>query len=118
MPHLTLEYSGNLSGLDVRQALVSLNAALLDSGHFDAPDIKSRAIPLEAFLVGDGIESAAFMHVTLRLLSGRTSETRGLLASALLKVLTGVLPRIASQSTQLSVEVIELDSVVYAKVTV
>jgi len=33
-------------------------------------------------------------------------------------VLTGVLPRIASQSTQLSVEVIELDSVVYAKVAV
>ena len=118
MPHLTLEYSGNLSGLDVRQALMSLNATLLDSGHFDARDIKSRAIPLEAFQVGDGIESAAFMHVTLRLLSGRTSETRGLLASALLKVLTGVLPRIASQSTQLSVEVIELDSVVYAKVAV
>ncbi|QHE85329.1 5-carboxymethyl-2-hydroxymuconate Delta-isomerase [Hydrogenophaga sp. BPS33] len=118
MPHLTLEYSGNLSGLDVRQALVSLNATLLDSGHFDGPDIKSRALRLEDFLVGDGIQTAAFMHVTLRLISGRTSETRGSLASALLNVLTGALPRIASPSTQLSVEVIELDSVVYAKAIV
>ena len=43
MPHLTLEYTGNLAELDVRRTLVSLNTALMESGHFEGRDIKSRA---------------------------------------------------------------------------
>lgn len=118
MPHLTLEYTGNLPGLDVQQALAALNAALLESGHFEGPDIKSRALRLADYSVGDGAEAGAFAHVTLRLLSGRTSQVRATLASSLLAALCRFLRADLSASAQVSVEVIELDRSSYVKAQV
>lgn len=115
MPHLTLEYTANLPGLDVRQALVALNAALMDSGHFEGPDIKSRALRLADHLVGDGTEAGAFAHVTLRLLSGRTSEVKTKLANRLLDVLRLAAVADGVTPVQLSVEVLELERSSYAK---
>lgn len=34
---------------------MSLNTALMGSGHFESPDIKSRALRLSEYLVGDSL---------------------------------------------------------------
>lgn len=60
MPHLIFEYTANLKCLDVRKSLKALNTALMDGGHFEGPDIKSQAIRMDDFLVGNGVEAGAF----------------------------------------------------------
>lgn len=115
MPHLTLEYTANLAGLDVRRTLVSLNTALMDSGHFEGPDIKSRALRLSDYLVGESIGAGAFAHVTLRLLSGRSSEVKADLARRLLGVLADSARRNGATPVQFTVEVYDLERLSYAK---
>jgi|APIni6443716594_1056825.scaffolds.fasta_scaffold303677_2 5-carboxymethyl-2-hydroxymuconate isomerase len=54
MPHLTLEYTRNLIGLDPVVALQRLNEAMMASGLFNDADIKSSAIPIEQWQIGTG----------------------------------------------------------------
>jgi 5-carboxymethyl-2-hydroxymuconate isomerase len=61
MPHLVLEYTGNLA-LEVQPTLLKLNQALVASGHFDENAIKARAVRLEDYLVGTAAGARAFMH--------------------------------------------------------
>ncbi len=115
MPHLTLEYTGNLAELDVRRTLVSLNTALMESGHFEGRDIKCRAFRLSDYLVGDSFGAGAFAHVTLRLLSGRSTEVKADLARRLLGALTDSARRNGATAVQLTVEVYDLERLSYAK---
>ncbi len=117
MPHLTLEYTPHLFP-DVRQVLVALNTVLAASGHFDRPDIKSRALSLDNVLVGDGTDAAAFAHVTLRLMEGRPSELKARLARSLLAELRRFARSDGGSSVQLTVEICELESSSYAKLAV
>lgn len=115
MPHLILEYTSNLGNSEISHTLIALHGVLLDSGYFEGTDIKSRAIPLDTFLVGHSGDSAAFAHVTLKLLSGRTPEVRHRLAQALLQSLCKVLQSESGPPMQLTVEVCELERHTYAK---
>lgn len=118
MPHLTVEYTSNLIGLDVRQVLATLNAALAESGHFDSPDIKSRAVRLDDILIGDGTDFGAYVHVTLRLMEGRAAELKARLGAKLLAELRKFLRNDRPYPVQLTVEICELDRSSYAKVVV
>ena len=89
-PHMSVEYTANLSGFNVPATLLPLNQALVDSGEFNEADIKSRAIRLDDFLVGLQVQGRAFMHVTLHILSGRSAEQKQALSSRLLQVISAV----------------------------
>lgn len=75
MPHITLEYSGNLSGLDVPALLTALHDGLAGLG-IDKGRIKTRAVALEHYVVGNKGAEGQMAHITLLLLAGRTVETR------------------------------------------
>ena len=115
MPHLTLEYTNNLRALDTRRVLLDLNHALVASGHFNAMDIKSRAIPLDTWRVGITDTEQAFAHVSLAILSGRSPEVKGALSKALLHVLSGACKDLAGCAVQLCVEIVDIDRATYAK---
>lgn len=115
MPHLTLEYTANWPELDVRQALTAFKSILIESGHFEGPDIKSRAVRLDHFMVGDGSTAAAFAHVTLRMLQGRSTEAKRVLASSLLAALQSMARRDEATALQLSVEICDIERLSYAK---
>ncbi len=115
MPHLTLEYTNNLTALDAGRVLLALNHALVASGQFEDIDIKSRALPLETFLIGTSVGNHAFVHVKLALLSGRSSQTKSELSSALLRVLRANCEAGAGNHLQLCVEVQDIDRASYAK---
>ncbi|MFC7420616.1 5-carboxymethyl-2-hydroxymuconate Delta-isomerase [Iodobacter arcticus] len=87
MPHLNLEYSKNLSGFNPHLALQQLNNALIESGHFIESDIQSRAIGFDDFLIGNVDEGRAFIHIKLRLLSGRSAEIKKALSDALIQAI-------------------------------
>lgn len=115
MPHLTLEYTDNLTTLDTTRALLAMNHALAASDHFEEIDIKSRAVPLETYLIGTESEQRAFMHVKLAILSGRSAQTKSELSGALLRVLRASCKESTSSHLQLSVEIVEIERASYAK---
>lgn len=115
MPHLTLEYTRNLVNFDAPGTLAALNTAMFDSGLFCEPDIKSRAIAVDDFVVGIRPAARAFAHVRIALLSGRSSVEREELAAAVLGALQAAIAAAPATETQLSVETFEIDRPGYAK---
>lgn len=76
MPHLTFEYTDNIKDeSDIPSLLKKANDTLLQ--HQDVIPIgglRTRAIELKDYRVADGSEDDAFVHVILKLGSGRTEE--------------------------------------------
>ena len=81
MPHLMVEYGGlNLPA----DTLNILHRTLLLSGLFEEEDLKIRLCPYAAdtYLVG-GSDGAAFVHLSLLLLEGRSESAKTELSRAL-----------------------------------
>ena len=114
MPHVTLQYTVNLAEFSPGLALRAINQALVDSGHFDEASIKSRALRLDDYRIGVVDTGRAFIHVQLKVLPGRDDATRKAFAELIAAAVASVLPD-ASASTQLCVEVDELDARTYTK---
>jgi 5-carboxymethyl-2-hydroxymuconate isomerase len=76
MPHLIVEYTGNLGVQDDIPALLrKANAVLIaQGGVFPTGGIRSRAIRLDDFRVADGTADDAFVHLTLKIGAGRSAE--------------------------------------------
>lgn len=76
MPHLIIEYTDNIKeASNIPLLLKKANDALLQ--HRDIIPIgglRSRAIELNDYCVADGSEDDAFVHVTLKMGSGRAEE--------------------------------------------
>ena len=116
MPHLTVEYSQNLSDFPQAQALSALNAAVTASPEIaDEADLKTRVLPVQQFAVGTAPDQRAFVHAQLRLLSGRTPATKKELSDRIAAVLRELTPRPQGVMVQLSVEVVDMDRGSYAK---
>lgn len=115
MPHLTLEYTDNLSALPLRPLLHALNQRLIASGQFSGPDIKSRALPLTQYLVGDQDDGQAFVHLRLALLDGRDDAVKQALSTALLQILQQQVTAPDGCALQLCVEVCDIHRASYAK---
>ena len=115
MPHLTVEYTKNLTSLNANALLLKLNQALTAAGNFEDIDIKSRAIALDHYLVGTSAGDKAFIHVKLSILSGRTSHVKQALSNSLLQVLSDTTIAQQNMHIQLCVEILEIDRETYTK---
>jgi 5-carboxymethyl-2-hydroxymuconate isomerase len=88
MPHITLEYSGNLGEVTGLQELFARTHAILaETAAIRMSNCKSRAIPVEACHVGSGHPGSAFVHMDVRILEGRPSATRQAIGRQLLSAL-------------------------------
>ncbi len=88
MPHIIIEHSDNLSNHVNFQALVEDSQnALADEG-IDKARIKSRAISLAHYAVGEKGKDGAMIHITLLLLEGRDVETKQQYSQAIHQVAT------------------------------
>ena len=119
MPHLHMEYTANLPGLNADVALIRLNNTLVGAGQFAAEfDIKSRAIKVETFKVGTAMAERGFVHVKLALLSGRSPQIKKQLSESLLAVVQDLCEWPAGVEVQLCVEILDIDRESYAKTAV
>jgi 5-carboxymethyl-2-hydroxymuconate isomerase len=111
MPHLIIQVGAGVSASEQESLLRNAHRALLDSGEVKVPiNLKSRVVQAERELIGHEGPSASFVHAELRLLVGRSPETRQRLADLVLAALSEDLrPEIET-----SVEVNELPAA-YAK---
>ncbi|WP_430790788.1 5-carboxymethyl-2-hydroxymuconate Delta-isomerase [Virgibacillus flavescens] len=79
MPHITVEYTDNIEKeANIRDFLKKINETLIaEGGSFKPGAIRSRAIKLTEYFVADGTgENDAFVHVTMKIASGRTPEVK------------------------------------------
>lgn len=76
MPHVTIEYTDNIKeASNIPLLLEKVNQSLLQ--HRDVIPIgglRTRAIELKDYRIADGAEDDAFVHLTLKLGSGRSDE--------------------------------------------
>lgn len=112
MPHLVLEHAEELATIHDLGALVddlfeTAQAHPVFSGNPRAVKVRTIACRNQR----SGVSPETFAHLTVRLLSGRTTEAKATLANDLLEVLVRHLPEIGS----LSVEPTDMDVDTYAK---
>jgi 5-carboxymethyl-2-hydroxymuconate isomerase len=119
MPHLHMEYTANLPGLNADVALIRLNNTLVGSGQFASEfDIKSRAVKVDTFKVGTAMGERAFVHVKLALLSGRSPQIKLQLSESLLAVVQDLCEWPAGVEVQVCVEILDIDRESYTKTAI
>lgn len=111
MPHLRLEYSGNVEmAKDHLKVLFSqLHEVLVNRAGADLLRCQSRAICYENFYVGDGAENRAFVYLQVLLLEGRTPSQLQQTGSELLKTLQdGFKDLLLRHNAQISVHLYDI----------
>jgi 5-carboxymethyl-2-hydroxymuconate isomerase len=111
MPHFILEHSSNLENDSLN--LDGLFSRLVDeavgTGIFPLAGIRCRAHNCEHFRVADGTATFGFVHLNVRIGSGRTEEQKASAAKILFDVLTDHLSAIYDrQGLAISFELTEL----------
>ena len=110
MPHIIIEYAQELASSRKIPSLVKhLHQAAIESGLFDTPAIKSRALAYEDYICGEHV--APFIHVTAKILDGRTLEQQQHLSESLLACLV----EHNADVSNLSVDVVEMVRSTYRK---
>ncbi len=113
MPHCIIEYAQDVERrVPVDRLLEAVHQGALASGLFREEDIKTRALSYRHYRVGRA--RTDFVHVTVRLLSGRTAEQRAALSQSVLNALQGL----GLTMISLTVEVQEIERESYAKAVV
>lgn len=108
MPHCIAEHS---SDIDAAALLPALYHAVRDSGLFasDGSDIKVRSLVYDSYTTG-GLR-ASFIHIAIKVLSGRTAEQKNELSHLVLQKIE----TLGLKKLSVTVEVIEMDRLCYAK---
>ena len=101
MPHVVVDYSENLTGLNAKQLLEEINTTLIETELFSPEDIKSRARK----------------HAKVYILSGRTAEQKQLMGEQLLAALSNkkYLHPEFNKEIQLCVELVDMPREDYFK---
>jgi 5-carboxymethyl-2-hydroxymuconate isomerase len=72
MPHLTIEHSANLgSRVDLAGLVRQLHEAVLETGIFPEKGLRTRVALRDEYRIADGDVGNAFLHLVLRIGSGR-----------------------------------------------
>ncbi len=111
MPHCIIEHSSTINAeqLNNKVFLGALNSELFEA---DGRDIKVRSIAYENYQTGT--EKEDFIHVTVRILSGRSDTDKVMLSET---VMTQLLSLSLSRAS-ITVEVVDMDRNSYGKVVV
>ena len=114
MPHCIIEHSHDLTMILSSQYLMKCvyNGAV-ESGLFKAGDIKTRLYTCEDYMIGD--QQQPFIHVTTKILSGRTTEQKAALSQSILTHLKSLTDNQKLNDLSVTVEVVDIDAQCYAK---
>lgn len=85
MPHCIVEYSKNLEPSSVTQLIDAVQHVIESSDLFQAVDVRSRGQSFEHYRLGADKES--FIHITIKLLSGRSDEQKAKLTQQVIQAL-------------------------------
>ena len=85
MPHIVIEYTANLGAqARIPELLKTVNQTMIaQDGVFPTGGIRSRALRLDDYRMADGAADDAFVHVTLKIGSGRSEAVKKQVCDAL-----------------------------------
>lgn len=110
MPHCIIEYSQSVATrVEIDALVAATHAGAISSGLFPESDIKTRAIAYAHY--NNGGTQDAFVHVTVRLLSGRDDQQKSDLSE---KLLAGIEPLLADVAS-VGVEICDMHRESYRK---
>ncbi|MDX3237244.1 isomerase [Streptomyces sp. ME03-5709C] len=114
MPHITVDYTGNLADAFDRRgfatALHPLVAELIDT---KVEACATRFHRSDEYVLADGAEERALVLVRAAVLSGRTPEAKARLSEAVLELLRKHLAPAPGLVVQTAVDVVDLDRTWY-----
>ncbi|MBS9781821.1 MAG: 5-carboxymethyl-2-hydroxymuconate Delta-isomerase [Gammaproteobacteria bacterium] len=84
MPHVIIEYADALESQVSRENLLNtVHQTVEQSGLFNAIDIRTRTQSFDTFRLG--VAQRNFLHITIKLLAGRTDEQKLMLTQSVLQ---------------------------------
>ncbi len=116
MPHIYIEYTDNIKEeAGIEALLEKVNQTLLNhSDIIPVGGLRTRAIELQDYLVADGTEDDAFVHVILKLAPGRTDEQKKAVCDDLFQTIKGHFVHIFEKRyIALSMELYEFQNATY-----
>lgn len=115
MPHITIEYSSNIADkLAVTELLRKLHNDVINH-NIEAYKIKSRAVLLADYIIGDEQTHTSMAHVTCLLLAGRPSHFAEKLSKDLFAILQSHIEAKGIAKCSASVEVRDMNPETYSK---
>ena len=118
MPHLYIEYTENLTGLNERELMREINAVICSHPTVnDEADVKARIarLAMSNVYIGNQPDNRGFVHVYLRLMAGRSTEAKKQMSDGMAEVLRRIVPPAADLMVQLSVDIADMDKATYFK---
>ncbi|TQV76055.1 5-carboxymethyl-2-hydroxymuconate Delta-isomerase [Exilibacterium tricleocarpae] len=110
MIHCIIEYSTSIdSPLGPENLIEAVQQGATNSDLFKETDIKTRVIPVHHYRTGT--ETAYFVHVVLKILSGQTRVQRQLLSNMVMDSLS----MLVSTGWSISVEIVEIEKESYSE---
>lgn len=121
MPHLIIEHSKNFSQKAVRDLWSGVQKIMTEipEGNFDPDQCKCRSHSFDEYLVGLNAEGdSAFLHITIKVLSGRSVEIRKKLAAKTCELAEEIFSKskISTKRCDISVDVVEMEREIYQKI--
>lgn len=112
MPQLILEYSANIIEKENLTTLFQqCHEFLAKSLPTELASCKSRAIKCENYCIGDNAESNAFVHISLKVMSGRSKDTLHSVGQSMMNILSRYFEKSLQQlKLQISLEISELQT--------
>ncbi len=108
MPHVIIEYADILEAQVTRKNLVNtIHQTVEKSGLFSPADIRSRTQSFDRFRLG--VTQHSFLHITIRLLSGRTDEQKLELTQSIIQAVQSL----SLTDVQISCECVEIHNASY-----
>jgi 5-carboxymethyl-2-hydroxymuconate isomerase len=122
MPHLIIENSANISKSSIINLQKNIqNIMSVVEGNFDPDQCKARALSFDDYLVGlTDQTTSSFIHITLKVLTGRTVQIRKNLAEKILEFSREFLfdLKLLGKRHEISVDIVEMERETYQKFVV
>lgn len=112
MPHIHIEYSGNLEGdADIAALCEAIRAEAAAIDALPLAGIRVRAIRVDHYAIADGDPKHGFVDIALRLREGRSDTVKEDAITRIFEAARGALaPVMARRSVALSAELREIDA--------
>lgn len=117
MPHLTLELSSNIEEKNILSLFKYCHSILSKMLPTEIHSCKSRSIVYDTYYIGDGKPNNAFVHLTVKIMPGRSPSTLKELSESIMNLLKNHFNEsLKKLNLQITLEIIELQKT-YFKIT-
>ncbi len=121
MPHTIVEHSFAIAKSQIDLLFLKVNQNIAkNEGNFDISQCKARNVFCQDFLVSDGSLEQDFLHITIKIMQGRSVEIRQNLAENIIKMVGEFLKEnnLSKNPIALSVDIVEIEKAIYQKTVV